>query len=127
MAAVAGALPDSSAAAHARCSHRLTATTMISPGAQHAAFMDRNLPECRHRFHGESIWSNQTARVTQMVAHTPAPTRAPTTTLARQVELLVEANNGVHSALIPLHVGDGRGTLQNTRAPKFSDMVSTGT
>ncbi|XP_037287418.2 pre-mRNA splicing regulator USH1G [Rhipicephalus microplus] len=44
-----------------------------------------------------------------------------------QVELLVEANNGVHSALIPLHVGDGRGTLQPTRAPKFSDMVSTGT
>ncbi|KAL1417598.1 hypothetical protein MTO96_006152 [Rhipicephalus appendiculatus] len=44
-----------------------------------------------------------------------------------QVELLVEANNGVHSALIPLHVGDGRGTQQPTRAPKFSDMVSTGT
>lgn len=44
-----------------------------------------------------------------------------------QVELLVEANNGVHSALIPLHVGDGRGTLQPSRAPKFSDMVSTGT
>ncbi|KAL1474261.1 hypothetical protein MTO96_038112 [Rhipicephalus appendiculatus] len=42
-----------------------------------------------------------------------------------QVELLVEANNGVHSALIPLHVGDGRGTLQPTRAPKFSDMVRT--
>lgn len=44
-----------------------------------------------------------------------------------QVELLVEANNGVNSALIPLHVGDGRGTLQPARAPKFSDMVSTGT
>ncbi|KAH7942869.1 hypothetical protein HPB52_002046 [Rhipicephalus sanguineus] len=44
-----------------------------------------------------------------------------------QVKLLVEANNGVYSALIPLHVRDGRGTLQPPRAPMFSDMVSTAT